>query len=86
MRPARPPCPSLSGAALPIVAVLVPSAGVRVPVTFAVVLLALADTGAVSAGIGGTAKRTAVPRIVLGGALAIAVTFGVGQLCGTVTA
>ncbi len=74
----------LVGAALPIIAVLVPPAGVRVPVTFAVVLLALALTGAVSAGVGGTAKRTAVLRIVLGGALAMAVTFGVGQLFGTV--
>ena len=74
------------GAALPIVAVLLPPADVRVPVTFAVVLLALALTGAVSAGVRGTAKRTAVLRIVLGGALAMAVTFGVGQLSGTVTA
>jgi hypothetical protein len=38
------------------------------------------------AGGWGTAKRTAVPGIVLDGALAIAVTFGVGQLFGTVTA
>jgi VIT1/CCC1 family predicted Fe2+/Mn2+ transporter len=56
-----------------------------VPATFAVVLRALALTGAVSAGVGGTAKRTAVLRIVIGGALAMAVTFGVGQLFGTVT-
>jgi VIT1/CCC1 family predicted Fe2+/Mn2+ transporter len=63
----------------------VPPAGVRVPATFAVVLRALALTGAVSAGVGGTAKRTAVLRIVIGGALAMAVTFSVGQLFGTVT-
>ena len=75
----------LVGSALPIIAILVSPTAVRVPMTFAVVLLALALTGAVSASIGGTAKHTSIIRIVVGGALAMAVTFGNGQLFGTVT-
>jgi VIT1/CCC1 family predicted Fe2+/Mn2+ transporter len=70
------------GSLLPLIAILLPPAGARVPVTFAVVLLALALTGAVSAQLGGSSKRLAVVRLVVGGALAMAVTFGVGQLVG----
>jgi VIT1/CCC1 family predicted Fe2+/Mn2+ transporter len=71
------------GAILPVLAMLVP-ASVRIPVTFIVVLLALAVTGTVSAHIGGAPPTRAVGRVVLGGALAMAVTFGIGQLLGAV--
>ncbi len=70
------------GSALPLLAIVLPPADVRVPVTFAVVLLALALTGAVSAALGGSAKGRAVARLVLGGGLAMAVTFGIGRLVG----
>ncbi|WP_344464934.1 VIT family protein [Kitasatospora kazusensis] len=70
------------GSALPLLAVLLPPAGWRVPVTFAVVLVALALTGALSAQLGGSKKAPAVARLVIGGALAMAVTFGVGRLVG----
>ncbi|MDH6576918.1 VIT family protein [Kitasatospora sp. MAP5-34] len=70
------------GSLLPLAAILLPPAGWRVTVTFAVVLLALALTGAVSAVLGGSEKRPAVARLVLGGALAMAVTFGIGRLVG----
>jgi VIT1/CCC1 family predicted Fe2+/Mn2+ transporter len=40
----------------------------------------------VSAELGGAPKRTAVARLVVGGALAMAVTFGIGQLLGVATA
>lgn len=72
----------LLGALLPLAAVLLPPAGVRVPLTFAVVLVALAVTGAASARLGGASARTAVARVVLGGALGMAVTYGVGALVG----
>jgi VIT1/CCC1 family predicted Fe2+/Mn2+ transporter len=72
----------IAGAALPVLAVLLPSVRWRVPLTFAVVLLALALTGAVSARIGGAPRRRAVLRVVVGGALAMAVTFSIGQLAG----
>jgi VIT1/CCC1 family predicted Fe2+/Mn2+ transporter len=71
------------GALLPVLAILLP-AGVRIPVTFVVVLLALAMTGTISARIGGAPRNRAVARVVLGGALAMLVTFGIGQLVGAV--
>jgi len=72
------------GAALPLLAILLPPAGIRIPITFVAVLLALALTGTISARLGGSKQSKAVLRIVIGGALAMAVTFGVGQLLGTV--
>jgi VIT1/CCC1 family predicted Fe2+/Mn2+ transporter len=70
------------GAALPVLAIVLPPASIRVPVTFVVVLLALVLTGSISATVGGSGRRRAVRRIVLGGALAMVVTYGVGQLVG----
>jgi len=70
------------GALLPIFAIVAPPVSVRVPVTFVVVILALALTGSISAKIGEARRGRAVLRIVVGGALAMAVTFGIGQLVG----
>lgn len=70
------------GAMLPLIAILAPPPGVRVPVTFVAVLLALALTGAVSAQLGGASRRRAVVRVVVGGALAMIITYAVGQLLG----
>jgi VIT1/CCC1 family predicted Fe2+/Mn2+ transporter len=70
------------GSLLPLIAILVPPPAVRVPVTFVVVVLALAVTGAVSARLGSAGVGRAVARLVVGGALAMAVTFGIGQLVG----
>ncbi len=72
----------LIGAAIPIVAVLLPPAAVRIPITFGAVLLALAITGTVSAVIGSADIKRAVLRVVAGGALAMAVTYAVGKLFG----
>ena len=71
------------GAVLPMLAIILPPAEARIPVTFAAVVLALALTGTVSARIGGSSKRKATLRLVLGGALAMAFTFAVGSLLGT---
>jgi VIT1/CCC1 family predicted Fe2+/Mn2+ transporter len=70
------------GSLLPLISILVPPPAVRVPVTFVVVVLALAVTGAVSARLGSAGVGRAVARLVVGGALAMAVTFGIGQLVG----
>lgn len=70
------------GSLLPLVAILLPPPGARVAVTFVVVLLALALTGLVSAHLGTAGKSAAVVRLVLGGALAMLVTFGIGHLVG----
>jgi VIT1/CCC1 family predicted Fe2+/Mn2+ transporter len=56
----------------------------RIPVTFTAVLVALALTGTVSAKLGGAPKSRAVLRVVLGGAIAMAVTFAVGQFIGVI--
>jgi vacuolar iron transporter family protein len=73
----------ISGALLPMLAILLPPAGTRVPVTFVAVLAALALTGAVSAHLGGSDVRRAVVRVVVGGALGLAFTYLVGHLFGT---
>lgn len=70
------------GAILPMLAILLPPPGWRVPVTFVAVLVALAITGAISAHIGGSSRRRAMIRVVIGGALALAATYGVGALLG----
>lgn len=71
------------GAVLPMAAILLPPAGWRVPVTFIAVLVALALTGALAAHIGGAPRGRAVVRTVIGGALALAVTYVIGTLLGT---
>jgi VIT1/CCC1 family predicted Fe2+/Mn2+ transporter len=71
------------GALLPVLAILLPPAGWRVPVAYVAVLIALAGTGAVSARLGGSDVRRAVLRVVVGGAVGLAFTYGVGRLFGT---
>jgi VIT1/CCC1 family predicted Fe2+/Mn2+ transporter len=71
------------GALLPILAILLPPAALRVPVAYVAVLVALALTGALSARLGGSNVRRAVLRVVVGGALGLAFTYGVGRLFGT---
>jgi VIT1/CCC1 family predicted Fe2+/Mn2+ transporter len=71
------------GSLLPLTAILLPPPHARVAVTFAVVILALALTGAISAKLGAASVGRAVARLVGGGAVAMAVTFGIGQLVGT---
>ena len=72
-----------AGAALPLAAILLAPAGVRIPVVVVVVLLALVVTGVASARLGGAATGRAVLRLVGGGAAALAVTYAVGDLLGT---
>lgn len=71
------------GALLPLLAILLPPQEVRVPITFAVVLLTLALTGFGSAKIGGNPAARPTIRVVLGGALALAATFALGTFLGT---
>ncbi|MGW1767494.1 VIT1/CCC1 transporter family protein [Streptomyces sp. NPDC002073] len=71
-----------AGALLPLLAILLPPAQLRVPVTVAAVLAALAACGVLSAGLGGAPRPRAVLRNVAGGALAMAVTYAVGHWLG----
>ncbi|HEY6739976.1 MAG TPA: VIT1/CCC1 transporter family protein, partial [Actinopolymorphaceae bacterium] len=70
------------GAALPLLAILLPPAGWRVGVCFVAVVLALVLTGTISARMGAAPVGRAVLRTVAGGAFAMAATYVVGSLVG----
>lgn len=70
------------GAVLPLAAILLLPEAVRIPLTFVAVLVALAATGALSARIGGSPWLRPTVRVVIGGAAALAATFGIGTLLG----
>ena len=72
----------ISGGLVPLLVVLAPWGGGRVVATFAAVVIALVVTGTVSARLGGSPVARAVVRNVVGGSLAMAVTYGVGTLVG----
>ncbi|MEO7122413.1 MAG: VIT family protein [Lacisediminihabitans sp.] len=71
------------GGVLPMIPMLLLPATSRVPVTFVVVLVALAITGWIAAYIGGSSRWKATVRVVIGGALALIATFTIGALLGT---
>ena len=70
------------GGLLPLLTILVFPHGVRAVVTLAAVAGALALTGYLSARVGGAHLRPAVARNVIGGLLAMGVTYGIGSLIG----
>jgi VIT1/CCC1 family predicted Fe2+/Mn2+ transporter len=72
----------LVGAILPMLAILLPPPEWRIVTTFVAVIVALAITGWLSAWIGGAPRVRAVTRVVVGGALALAVTWIIGALLG----
>jgi len=74
------------GALLPLLTILLLPPSIRIPVTFVAVLIALAITGWVSARLGGADPIRATRRVVIGGALAMAITFAIGHLFGGVIA
>lgn len=74
----------VSGAIIPLVAILVPPAAWRIWVTFVAVIIALAVTGTLSAHVGGAKKTRATIRVVIGGVVAMAITYGIGKLFGVV--
>ncbi|MEV0096375.1 VIT family protein [Streptomyces sp. NPDC050738] len=70
------------GALLPLLAIVLPPASVRLYVTVLSVLVALALAGWGSARMGAAPVRPAILRNVCGGALAMAVTYAAGALLG----
>jgi VIT1/CCC1 family predicted Fe2+/Mn2+ transporter len=68
------------GALLPLLAIVLPPASVRVPVTVAAVIAALVVCGWISARLGGARITPAVVRNVAGGSLAMAITYVAGLL------
>jgi VIT1/CCC1 family predicted Fe2+/Mn2+ transporter len=75
-----------AGAALPLVVVLVSPRNALVPATVTASLGFLAVLGIVSARTGGASPAKAATRVVFWGALAMAVTSGIGALVGAATA
>lgn len=70
------------GALLPLLAIVLPPAGLRLVITVLSVLVALVLTGFSSARLGAAPPGRAVLRNVAGGALAMAVTYAAGALLG----
>lgn len=71
------------GALLPLLAIVLPPLGWRIPVTVVAVVLALASTGWVSARLGDADAGRATVRVVIGGLIAMGVTYAIGALVGT---
>jgi len=70
------------GAILPMLAILLPPPSSRIPITFVAVLIALGVTGWVSARLGGADPVRATQRVVVGGAIAMVITYGIGRAMG----
>jgi VIT1/CCC1 family predicted Fe2+/Mn2+ transporter len=70
------------GAAIPLVAILTPPGHLQVPVTFVSVIFALVVTGVISGKVSSASVFRATLRVVGGGALAMAVTYGIGRIFG----
>lgn len=71
------------GGLLPILAIILFPASMRISATFVAVLVALAITGAVGGYLGDSPILRPMVRVVVGGALALAATFLIGRLLGT---
>jgi VIT1/CCC1 family predicted Fe2+/Mn2+ transporter len=72
----------LAGAALPMLAITLPPEELRIPLTFVASLIALALTGGVGAYLGQSPLMRPILRVVLGGTLALALTWLIGNLLG----
>ncbi len=67
---------------LPVVAVAATPSAARIAICVLVTVLALAGLGYTGARLGGGARLPATARVVLWGAVAMAVTSGIGALVG----
>jgi VIT1/CCC1 family predicted Fe2+/Mn2+ transporter len=72
-----------AGAALPLLSVAVAPASARVAVAVVVTLVALGVLGDLGARLGGAPRGRATVRVVAWGAVAMAITAGIGALVGT---
>ncbi|WP_083850882.1 VIT1/CCC1 transporter family protein [Arthrobacter sp. TB 23] len=72
----------LLGGLLPVLAILLSPVPIRVWITYVIVLVALALTGAAGAKIGGGSVSKAALRVVVGGAVGLMITYGIGLLFG----
>ena len=73
----------VSGSILPLLAILLIVGPARIPITVAAATLSLGLTGLISATLGQAHPRTAILRNVIGGLLAMGITYLIGILVGT---
>ena len=71
------------GGVVPFATMVFSPAELRIPATIVAVLVSLFAVGYLSASAGNASKGHAVVRVVVGGLLAMAITYGVGVLFGT---
>jgi VIT1/CCC1 family predicted Fe2+/Mn2+ transporter len=71
-----------AGAVLPLLAIAIAPASVRIPVCVAVTLAALALLGGLGARLGGARRMRGAARVLGGGGAAMAITSGIGALVG----
>ena len=72
----------LAGSSLPMIAILLGPEDLRIPLTFAASLLALGLTGGIGAYLGQSPILRPVMRVMGGGALALAISWGIGTALG----
>lgn len=70
------------GGIIPLLAILLTPPPLRVPATMAAVVVALALLGVLSARLGQSNARRATIRTIIGGLLALIVTYGIGSALG----
>ncbi len=70
----------VAGAIIPFIAILLPPKDMRIAVAFASVIVALILTGILSAKFGRANTLRATIRVVVGGVLAMLVTYGIGKI------
>lgn len=71
------------GALIPLLSVILAATHLCFAVTFVAVTVALLLTGYLSATAGGASRRRAMLRVVIGGALAMVITYAIGHAFGT---
>lgn len=70
------------GGLVPFLAVILAPQSIRIPVTVVAVIIALFATGYMSASVGGASRVRAMVRVLLGGLIAMGVTYLIGHLFG----
>ncbi|WP_062521465.1 VIT1/CCC1 transporter family protein [Demequina silvatica] len=70
------------GGIFPLLTAVLAPHDLKAPLTFAVVVVALAISGTVSARLGHAPRLRAIVRNVVGGSIAMAITYGIGSLFG----
>ena len=72
------------GSVIPLLGLAAPTTAHRIALTVGFAVAALAGCGALAAGLGGAPPARGVARVVLGGAVAMTISAGIGRLVGAV--